>query len=797
VLIPRVCLYHSVLIPSVDCIAANTALTHTVIHGERPVSTAIFHRSSLTFFLTVTPSLFVWVEAVAMVASTAPLPHSLRVSDRYRDDRLRGTAAALGSAEAAMGPAAAAAAAVTWPSHGLAGLEPFICPPVSSVSIAQSPHYVSLLLILLASCIACVIASQAAFCLQHLSLASVAARYQDLLGLALSTPYQLERTFALGGMSVSIVVLTRSFSPGAGRRPQHSSVNWLQKMWSHVYYPSSWTVMLVAFFAFQWTRCLIFNTFDIKSVHEPTRPGTVALGVVEVVLTALQPLWLLHLWKITVPHPATRDASAVAEAGSESSSSSALRRWLMRGLVAVFVVAWVLPSINILYKVYLGGNVQGDGLRYELSCFLTIVACVALASAFVFVDRQRIRLGLLHGELRYYCLALLFQMIIPHYVFEVWSAWFLPGRSDCVAQSVQVASLLVYHVLMTALQLVIRVVSLYTVPKELSLAAVYYAHWFEDLLANLVVARLTPFSGPFWLSALLQAAKSVIRDSNGLRRLARYLVDARPVITIQLQSLRHTTATRWSGASSLLAVEGNLQLLEDAAMESEGASVPVAARPSLLQSVYRDYVECFDLILTRHQNFLCESCSKCVMITALLSQWTYPHRTVPFGGVWDGVGGSSQNRLLIIAGFWVLWAIQLLTHALVLYVLKRQQEPTAPIASRPCSSLALATASQQSCRCSTCILSYSNYEGACGPLSAAIDAEVVDSDGRVWSCGSAVASAMQHARLCLRYVYRPILDPAVHPCLNYWTVHRWFFVLQMMHWIYFLVCNGTQVAYVC
>jgi hypothetical protein len=37
----------------------------------------------------------------------------------------------------------------------------------------------------------------------------------------------------------------------------------------------------------------------------------------------------------------------------------------------------------------------------------------------------------------------------------------------------------------------------------------------------------------------------------------------------------------------------------------------------------------------------------------------------------------------------------------------------------------------------------------------------------------------------------------VHPCINYWLVYRWFFVLQMLRWIWYVLSEQTLTFEVC
>jgi hypothetical protein len=110
-----------------------------------------------------------------------------------------------------------------------------------------------------------------------------------------------------------------------------------------------------------------------------------------------------------------------------------------------------------------------------------------------------------------------------------------------------------------------------------------------------------------------------------------------------------------------------------------------------------------------------------------------------------------------------------------------------------------AVTSVSRCRCPSCVLSYREYVIAWGRArrcqahrapADVLGEEAADEfhfDEQSSSCIRPTRCPPLHARL----------SPLVHPCINYWTVHRWFFVLQMLHWMWFTLSDMQLSFHYC
>ena len=130
------------------------------------------------------------------------------------------------------------------------------------------------------------------------------------------------------------------------------------------------------------------------------------------------------------------------------------------------------------------------------------------------------------------------------------------------------------------------------------------------------------------------------------------------------------------------------------------------------------------------------------------------------------------------------------------------------------------------CRCPSCVLNFPNYIRARAWLrvrqrrrktfaDVTAEAQLTDippthpphprpyrvgesSDGSspalsAASVSDSILSTAPPSRQRYSLPWHPQLSRVVHPCLNYWAAHRWFFVLQILHWTWMvLVTEGVK-----
>jgi hypothetical protein len=385
------------------------------------------------------------------------------------------------------------------------------------------------------------------------------------------------------------------------------------------------------------------------------------------------------------------------------------------------------------------------------SSYMVALLLVALLGCLLlYSDRQSIARDAISNDRVYFLIVLAFQLCAPSYFLRGWLTMALSLYTSCsVSLLVKVGWVVVYHSAFCLLQR---------------------------------LASVQPFTPLFYINAAITAIKCWLRDSN----FALFLI-----MTIRRCALRRQR----SGADQVS--PGEFVLLE--------AEVSPAV-PSFTRSLYRRYLLSFDLILMRHQTFLSESCSKAALITVILMQYAIPQL--------QEVGDFElvippRDKLRLAAGQAALWLLQLLTHIALLRFLTSQplsavlrsrvdaqyafqEQDIAHAASSSLQAKASIQASEQaggapavhSCGCNSCVLDYSQY------VQTAVQQRLSYGDGSPAVHDSEVGSAAWPgpSRLCC---CRPRggssgLHRLTHPWLNYWPAHRWYFVLQMLHWIWYV-----------
>ena len=291
-------------------------------------------------------------------------------------------------------------------------------------------------------------------------------------------------------------------------------------------------------------------------------------------------------------------------------------------------------------------------------------------------------------------------------------------------------------------------------------------------MCDLTFSSVAPFTPIFYMNAAVQTLKCFVRDCNGIRLI---------VSSFMLPEHRDRQRGAYPGRRS--------------ARQSAAAG----SAPSCSLALYRIYLRSFDLVLTRHQTFLSESCAKSCIITVIAMQYFLPQ--LGHEPSWQPFGFdlSDEEKLMLIAGQAFLWLLQLITHVVVLNLLNLQTRPGVPKAAdrilamrpqstgadpslRPPPSLSGQQDAAADCQCGSCSLSCSRYlrrmqSQEQRQSDAVEDAASAHSSGGL--CGS--------LRSCASSVVQPTPAGTLHPCIQYWAVHRWFFVIQMLHWIWLVL----------
>ena len=553
--------------------------------------------------------------------------------------------------------------------------------------------------------------------------------------------------------------------------------------------PSSWTMAVVVLFWLRLLNELLKLPYFNSPVLISSRWVALLLGPCVVLLKGVTAAYLLRIFVCTQPHPPRRQAQLQRAVGAGWTGCAVL----------LLLLAFILSPLYELISLFLPRQIPATygsplldkygGLVEELM----MAALLLLGVAGLIHARGRIAQGGVHNDFFCFVLFAAFQLCLPKYLYEGFMHW-LPLYQSCSSPLwVKLAALLLFHLAFFLLQLCLRVLTLLCLPSVHCLPAIFYVQWFEDLMADLTFASVPPFSALFWLNATIATLKALVRDTGAARQLVSRLLRGRGALgrpddgsTVAVLSQRRTHSSS--------SAELGRHLL---AAESEREELP---RSTCAAVLYVRYLQSFELSLSRHQLFLSESCAKCVVAVAVLSQLFRPMNSEQPSG-WTLV---SDQKLQLLAGMCVLWLVQLLAHIAVLRILQARQQRPMPVqllteddaaesaAETELSDTAHAVPTDGRPKhdgCASCVLSYPNY---IAELTAEkrqeerSNAEVAISDG-----DSGVSSGWLSA------VFFPRLPRLVSPLLNYWPAHRWLFICQMLHWIWVTLADNSLAHTTC
>ena len=275
---------------------------------------------------------------------------------------------------------------------------------------------------------------------------------------------------------------------------------------------------------------------------------------------------------------------------------------------------WII--LTLTFSAYVGSSMIDRGLAFTQTCFIlslcTQFILPPIAAIYLTVTQQRDNNTTDFIDFAYTAL-LISAFCSLSGLFSSSVRWFLIiiRQTNINPDSLTSIFTLFYYICLSIFMYSSRIIGRYALPRSASLALLAFIQFFEETLANLLFLSFNPFDGFFFLVTVILIVKTVLRDADLMAESWYWICQRWRPNQQQSRTRSQRLQPVHNGVSANNDHDDNHDENSDAAEESR-----------LVISWRRN----FDQFILRHQNFICAMCSKVVVITTLVFDYTFTDR---------------------------------------------------------------------------------------------------------------------------------------------------------------------------